>query len=76
MNVIVVVGMIGEFVILNVSEYCVVIKFVVEWVGGKIFVIVGIGVNFISEVIEFIEVVKFVGVDVCLLVVLYYNKLI
>lgn len=61
---------------LDVEEYIQVICCVVDQVKGCILVIVGIGVNFICEVVVLIEVVKSGGVDVCLLVMLYYNKLI
>lgn len=73
---IVVVGIIGEFVILDFEEYCQVIGYIIKCVVGCILVIVGIGGNSIWEVIELIIEVYKLGVDVCLLVVLYYNKLI
>lgn len=72
---IVVVGIIGEFVILGFEEYDSVVCEIVVVVDKCILVIVGIGVNSIEEVICFICDVKCDGVDVCLLVMLYYNKL-
>lgn len=73
---IVIVGIIGELFIVLMEEYCELIKVVVEYMVKCIFIIVGIGGNFIFEVIELIVFVKKVGVDVLLQVVLYYNCLI
>lgn len=73
---IVVVGTMGEFVMLDLEEYMWVVGHIIKRVNGRIFVIVGIGGNSICEVIELIEEAHKLGVDVCLFVVLYYNKLI
>lgn len=52
---IVLVGIIGELVMLFFDEYINVVKEIVVMVLGVILVIVGSGVNFMVEVIFFIE---------------------
>lgn len=73
--VIVFVGMMGEFVMLNYDEYVDVVLQMFELVDGWIFVIVGIGVNVIFEVILFMQCFNDIGVVGCLMVMLYYNCL-
>lgn len=52
------------------------IKEIICVVNKCIFIIVGIGVNLMCEVIELIKEVKEFGVDVVFLVIFYYNELI
>lgn len=73
--VIVVGGMIGEFFILILEEKVVLYCYVVFVVDKRVFVIVGIGSNNMYVFIDLIKKVIEVGVDVVMLVVLYYNKL-
>lgn len=75
-NGFVLVGIIGESLMLSYDEY----KKVVEWciveVKGCVLVVVGVGFNLMQEVIEFVQYVEKVGVDVVFVVMFYYNKLI
>lgn len=69
------VGIMGEFFIFMYEEYFDVVCVVVENMKGCVLVIVGIGFNFIKEVVEFICFFYEVGVDGMFVVVFYYNKL-
>lgn len=73
-DAIVAVGTSGESATLSVSEHCMVIKHVVDQVGGQIPVIAGTGANSCAEAIELTEAARVAGVDACLLVTPYYNK--
>lgn len=73
---IVLVGIMGEFIMLSIDENVKVIKKIVEFVDGCIFIIVGIGLNVISEVVIMMKLFVNSGVVGCLSVVFYYNKLI
>lgn len=55
---IVIVGISGELLIVLVEEYCELICVVVEQVNKCIFIIVGIGGNFMIEVVELMVYVK------------------
>lgn len=74
--VIVLVGIIGEFVMLSYEEYGDVVMMMLELVDGCILVIVGMGVNVIVEVISLIKCFNDSGVVGCLMVIFYYNCLI
>lgn len=73
--VIVFVGIIGEFVILNYDEYVDVVMMMLELVDGCILVIVGIGANVIVEVISLMQCFNDSGIVGCLMVIFYYNCL-
>lgn len=65
-------GMIGEYYVLSFDECVCMFDMVVVVVGGKMFLIVGINVMMMKEVLCFGCEVKCVGLDVLLVVVLYY----
>lgn len=71
--VIVLVGIIGEFVMLSYDEYGDVVMMMLELVDGCILVIVGMGVNVIVEVISLMQCFNDSGIVGCLMVMLYYN---
>ncbi|MEH6471963.1 MAG: 4-hydroxy-tetrahydrodipicolinate synthase [Halopseudomonas sp.] len=73
-DAIVAVGTTGESATLDCQEHCLVIKYVVERVAGRIAVIAGTGANSTTEAIELTAAAKKAGVDACLLVTPYYNK--
>lgn len=75
-DVIVFVGITGEFVMLMVEEYVKVVVKMVEFVEGCLFIIVGIGVNVIYEVVIFSCLLNNIGIVGYLSVMFYYNKLI
>lgn len=75
-DVIIVCGIIGEFLIMLDDEYLEVIRFVIDRVVGRKFVIVGVGSNYIKYVVYFFKKVQEFGVDGFLYVILYYNKII
>ncbi len=71
---IVAMGTTGESATLDENEHCEVIKWVVEYVAGRIPVIAGTGANSTTEAILLSQRAKEVGADACLLVTPYYNK--
>jgi 4-hydroxy-tetrahydrodipicolinate synthase len=73
-DALVAVGTTGESATLNEDEHCDVIKFVVDYVGGRIPVIAGTGANSTTEAITLTRLAKEAGVDACLIVTPYYNK--
>ncbi len=73
-DAIVAMGTTGESATLDEDEHCNVIKWVVDYVTGKIPVIAGTGANSTSEAIVLTQRAKQVGADACLLVTPYYNK--
>ena len=73
-DAIVAMGTTGESATLDEDEHCDVIKWVVDYVAGRIPVIAGTGANSTSEAIVLTQRAKQVGADACLLVTPYYNK--
>jgi 4-hydroxy-tetrahydrodipicolinate synthase len=73
-DAIVAVGTTGESATLDEDEHCAVIKWVVDYVGGRIPVIAGTGANATTEAITLTRRAKEVGADACLIVTPYYNK--
>ena len=73
-DAIVAVGTTGESATLDFKEHCVVVKFVVDKVNGRIPVVAGTGANSTSEAIHLTRCAKEAGADACLLVTPYYNK--
>ncbi|MCK5831315.1 MAG: 4-hydroxy-tetrahydrodipicolinate synthase [Methylococcales bacterium] len=73
-DAIVAMGTTGESATLDEDEHCNVIKWVVEYVAGRIPVIAGTGANSTTEAIFLTQRAKDVGADACLLVTPYYNK--
>ena len=71
---IVAMGTTGESATLDEDEHCNVIKWVVDYVAGRIPVIAGTGANSTSEAILLTQRAKDAGADACLLVTPYYNK--
>jgi len=73
-NYIVALGTTGESTVLNIDEKNAVINFVTEIVEGKVPVVVGIGGNNTSEVLNSFQQISLDGVDAILSVCPYYNK--
>jgi 4-hydroxy-tetrahydrodipicolinate synthase len=73
-DAIVAVGTTGESATLDEDEHCAVIKWVVDYVDGRIPVIAGTGANATTEAINLTRRAKEVGADACLIVTPYYNK--
>jgi 4-hydroxy-tetrahydrodipicolinate synthase len=71
---IVAMGTTGESATLDETEHCDVVKWIVEYVAGRIPVIAGTGANSTTEAISLTQSAKAVGADACLLVTPYYNK--
>ena len=71
---IVAMGTTGEAATLDEIEHCDVVKWVVEYVAGRIPVIAGTGANSTTEAIALTQRAKEMGADACLLVTPYYNK--
>ena len=73
-DALVAVGTTGESATLDEKEHCEVIKWVVDYVGGRIPVIAGTGANSTTEAITLTRSAKEAGADACLIVTPYYNK--
>ncbi len=73
-DALVAVGTTGESATLDEDEHCALIKWVVDYVGGRIPVIAGTGANSTTEAITLTRLAKEVGADACLIVTPYYNK--
>lgn len=73
-NGIVPCGSTGEAATMNEQEYQLVVKTVVEGVGGKVPVIAGAGSNDTQKAIHFSKLAKEAGADGLLHVTPYYNK--
>ncbi len=73
-DALVAVGTTGESATLDEEEHCDVIKWVVDYVGGKIPVIAGTGANSTTEAITLTRRAKEAGANACLIVTPYYNK--
>ena len=73
-NYIVALGTTGESVTLNKDEKTAVINFVKETIDGRIPLVVGIGGNNTSEIVNSINQTDFEGIDAVLSVSPYYNK--
>jgi len=73
-DALVAVGTTGESATLDEKEHCEVIKWVVDFVGGRIPVIAGTGANSTTEAITLTRSAKEAGADACLIVTPYYNK--
>jgi 4-hydroxy-tetrahydrodipicolinate synthase len=73
-DAIVAVGTTGESATLDEDEHCAVIKWVVDYVDGRIPVIAGTGANATTEAINLTRRAKEVGADACLIVTPYYNN--
>ena len=73
-DALVAVGTTGESATLNEVEHCDVIKYVVDFVNGRIPVIAGTGANSTTEALSLTRKAKQAGVDACLIVTPYYNK--
>jgi len=73
-DALVAVGTTGESATLDEKEHCEVIKWVVDYVGGRIPVIAGTGANSTTEAITLTRRAKEAGADACLIVTPYYNK--
>ena len=73
-DALVAVGTTGESATLDEKEHCEVIKWVVDFVGGRIPVIAGTGANSTTEAITLTRRAKEAGADACLIVTPYYNK--
>ncbi len=71
---IVAMGTTGESATLDEDEHCDVIKWVVDYVAGRIPVIAGTGANSTTEAILLTRRAKEAGAAACLLVTPYYNK--
>ncbi len=71
---IVAMGTTGESATLDEQEHCEVVRYVVDYVAGRIPVIAGTGANSTSEAITLTRKAKEIGADACLLVTPYYNK--
>lgn len=75
MDVLVIVGIMGEFFMFLIEEKLVLFCYLVKVVDGCVFVVVGIGSNNMYVLIELMKKVEEIGVDVIMIVVFYYNKL-
>jgi 4-hydroxy-tetrahydrodipicolinate synthase len=73
-DALVAVGTSGESATVDEDEHCDIIRYVVDYVGGRIPVIAGTGANSTTEAISLTLKAKQVGADACLLVTPYYNK--
>lgn len=73
-NYIVALGTTGESVTLSKDEKHAVISYVVETIDKRIPLVVGIGGNNTSEIINFIRESDLTGIDAILSVAPYYNK--
>jgi 4-hydroxy-tetrahydrodipicolinate synthase len=73
-NYIVVLGTTGESVTLTKDEKKAVISYVVETVGKRVPIVVGIGGNNTQEIINFVRQTDLTDVDGVLSVTPYYNK--
>lgn len=73
-DAIVAVGTTGESATLDHAEHCALIRWVVEFAGGRIPVIGGTGANSTREAIDLTRCAMQDGADACLLVTPYYNK--
>lgn len=73
-SAIVAMGTTGESATFDMQEHCQVVKFVVDYVAGRLPVIAGTGANCTAEAIELTQSAKDSGADACLLVTPYYNK--
>jgi 4-hydroxy-tetrahydrodipicolinate synthase len=71
---IVVLGTTGEGVTISASERVRLIKETVSHVSGRVPVIVGAGTNSTQESIDRVQEASFLGADVAMTVVPYYNK--
>lgn len=69
-----VLGIIVEILILSEEEKKKIKKMVIDCVNGRIFILLGVGSNNICVVVEIFKNDDFIGVDVILFVVFYYNK--
>ncbi|MES9815937.1 MAG: 4-hydroxy-tetrahydrodipicolinate synthase [Candidatus Thiodiazotropha sp.] len=73
-DAIVAVGTTGESATLDEEEHCGVIRWVVDYVDGRVPVIAGTGANSTREAVTLTQCAKESGADACLLVTPYYNK--
>ncbi len=73
-DALVAVGTTGESATLNEEEHIDAIKYIVDYVAGRIPVIAGTGANSTSEAINLTQKAKQAGADACLIVTPYYNK--
>lgn len=71
---IVVLGTTGESPTIEFPEREQIIKKAIEWIGGRIPVIAGTGVNSTKETVHLTHHAMELGVDACLVVTPYYNK--
>lgn len=70
----VILGTTGESPTIHFDEREEIISKVIDWVGGRIPVIAGTGVNSTEETIHLTRHAMELGVDACLIVTPYYNK--
>lgn len=70
----VILGTTGESSTIHFDEREEIISKVIDWVGGRIPVIAGTGVNSTEETIHLTRHAMELGVDACLIVTPYYNK--
>lgn len=70
----VILGTTGESPTIHFDEREEIISKVIDWVGGRIPVIAGTGVNSTKETIHLTRHAMELGVDACLIVTPYYNK--
>jgi 4-hydroxy-tetrahydrodipicolinate synthase len=73
-NYVVALGTTGESVTLSKDEKKAVVNFVIDTVGGRIPVVIGIGGSNTQEILDTITHTDFSGVDAILSVAPYYNK--
>jgi 4-hydroxy-tetrahydrodipicolinate synthase len=73
-NYVVALGTTGESVTLSKDEKKAVTNFVIDTVGGKVPIVVGIGGNNTEDVLYTINHTDFTGIDAVLSVSPYYNK--
>lgn len=73
-NYIVALGTTGESVTLSKDEKHAVISHVVETIGKRVPLVVGVGGNNTSEIINFVRESDLAGIDAILSVAPYYNK--
>ena len=73
-DALVAVGTSGESATVDEDEHCDIIRYVVDYVGGRIPVIAGTGANSTTEATALTLKAKQVGADACLLVTPYYNR--
>jgi 4-hydroxy-tetrahydrodipicolinate synthase len=73
-NYVVALGTTGESVTLSKDEKQAVVNFVIDTVGGRIPVVIGIGGSNTQEILDTITHTDFTGVDAILSVAPYYNK--